>query len=371
MGDALETALDAVADGLLVIDESGRIVEVNRAASSLLGYTLQELEGRSLASLIPELVEPARPRQEAGSLLGAGYRGEVLALRKDGRPIRLELAVEAGREQDRGFLVALLHDLSEQMRHERLVHRRRELLARTLVVTSLAEAAATITHDLNQPLAAITNYADACRRILEKDPSQSDSVLSILEKIAAQARRAGEELRRFRRLLDRRPEEGQGLAGERIDLNRLLREVTELVALEAAGEPPLLQLDLDSRRPWVEGRRLELQAVVLGLVRAAVEATVDEQTGPLSLRTRCTGSQRVAILVTASAELAPIEGDERPSSAFLGVGRDTSWMGTEANGAILATHGGELSVERDEDGRAVYRCELPLAAVDEPTGIEP
>jgi two-component system sensor kinase FixL len=368
VGDALETALDAVADGLLVIDESGSIVEVNRAASSLLGYTLQELEGRSLASLIPELVEPARPRQEAGSLLGAGYRGEVLALRKDGRPIRLELAVEAGREQDRVFLVALLHDLSEQMRHERLVHRRRELLARTLVVTSLAEAAATITHDLNQPLAAITNYADAGRRILERDPSQSHSVLSILEKIAAQASRAGEELRRFRRLLDRRPEEGQGLAGERIDLNRLLCEVTELVALEAAGEPPLLELDLDPRMPWVEGRRLELQAVVLGLVRAAVEANVDE---PLSLRTRCTGSQRVAILVTASAELAPTEGDERPSSAFLGVGRDTSWMGTEANGAILATHGGELSVERDEDGRAVYRCELPLAAVDEPTGVEP
>lgn len=360
MRGEVETTLDAVADGVLLVDESGRIAEVNRGAATLLGCPRREILGRSIETIVPGLIEPLDGREGEGAALRAGSRKEVLVHRLDGTPISLEVAVEEAHEGGRSFFVALLHDLSERQQHERYAHQQRERLAAAMLVSTLGEAAAAIVHEVNQPLAAIANYAQACRHIVEKDPSRTDSVLQILEKIAGQAQRAGEELRRFRRLTDQRSTTDEPRPLETIDLNDLLQEAVELAALEAAGDQPSFRLDLDPDLPPAEGHRAELEALVLGLLRIVIGADGAKQESPAAVRTRHSHDEIVLTLTAGGGARGAGEEPAGPVSPFFTTSQGLISMGAAATRSILATHRGELSVGRDEGGRTVYRIILPV-----------
>lgn len=364
MVDVLEATLDAVVDGVLLVDPAGRIVEANRAAAVLFGYSREEILGRQLESLVPELVGTSLTAGPQGAGLAAGSRSEILAHRKDGAAIPLEIAVGQGNEHGRSFFVALLHDLSDRRLHERRAHERRERLATALLVSTLGEAASTITHEINQPLAAIANYAQAGRRIVEKDPSRTDRVLEILEKIGAQAQRAGDDLRRFRRLVDRRQPEEEAVASERLDLNELLRETVELTQLETASAPPPIELELQPDLPSTRGHRVQLQAVLLSLLRSGLAARSAGDATPLVVRTRSIDEGTLELTMTTVGE-APIPQEEGSlSSPFFTTRESSLGMGMAVSASIVAAHGGELMLERDESGRTTFRCRLPVSTED-------
>jgi len=359
VGEVLGATLDAVVDGVLLVDQAGRIAEVNRAAAALFGYTREEILGRPLESLVPELFGTPMTAGPSSPVLTGGSRSEVLAHRKDGGSIPLEIAVGEGNEQGRPFFVALLHDLSDRQEHERRAHERRERLATALLVSTLGEAASAITHEINQPLAAIANYAQACRRIVERDPSRTDRVLEILEKIGAQAQRAGDELRRFRRLVDHRHPEEETSSSEPLDVNELLRETVELTQLETAGAPRPIELELEPDLPLTEGHRIQLQAVLLSLLRSGLAASADGGV-PVVVCTRRVDETTLELTLTTVGEAPANEEEGGLSSPFFTTRESSLGMGMAVSASIVAAHGGELVLERDESGHTTFRCALPI-----------
>ena len=283
--DLIEAAFEAAVDAMVVIDSNGRMLRVNEAAVEMFGYTREELVGRDVSILMPE---PYRS-EHAGYLARylatlepriIGIGREVEGRRRNGEVFPLDLSVgEAAALGDRLF-VGILRDLSSRRRLQReLVERRleaqrhRERLAHVDRISTLGQMAAGIAHEVNQPLGAINNYAQAARMLLAREARSGDDddrlgrVDEVLAKIGDQALRAGDVIRRLRALARAQHEEIV-----RVDLDDVVRSTLELARIEATSDGSSLEVELAGELPPVMADPIQIQQVILNLVRNGVES---------------------------------------------------------------------------------------------------
>src|SRR6266853_1761819 len=231
--EELHALLDAAVEGIVVIDHLGRIQAFNRSAERLFGYPAGEVLDRNVTVL---MTEPDRIAHDGHLARYAATRvphiigngREVSARRKDGSvfPAYLLVGAIAGSEPARFF--GFVHDMTPRRQGEEQAHRLQERLWHVSRLATVGEMASGIAHELNQPLAAIANYAHACDRLLGRPDTDLEEVQGALKEIAAQAMRAGDIIRRLRSLahphVDRR---------EPTEINVLITELTALVRSDA------------------------------------------------------------------------------------------------------------------------------------------
>lgn len=215
--DAVQALLDASVDAIVIVSCRGVIEAFSPAAEKLFGYSSSEAIGSNVCLLMPEPHQSAHDGYierylATGEARIVGIGREVQARRKDGSVFPAWLAV--GRIHDRQAdstgpcFVGFVHDLS--LRHQAAEQERRsaQRLAEISRLDAMAELAADIAHEVNQPLAAITNYAKACERLLGSSaagqPETRTDVQEALRQIADQALRAGDSIRRLRELIHNR-----------------------------------------------------------------------------------------------------------------------------------------------------------------------
>ena len=284
----LQALLDAAVDAILVIDQLGRIQRFNRAAERLFGYPAEEVLGRNVSVLMTEEdrlahdAHLARYRStQVPHIIGKGR--EVNAQRKNGSvfPAWLSVGVVAGEGSPR--FVGFIQDLTLRRVTEEQSRGLQERLWHVSRLALVGEMASGISHELNQPLAAIANYAQACQRLLARPDADLEEIRGALREIGSQAMRAGDIIRRLRSLANHR--EG---AREPTDVNLLIRELTELVQADARRHDVQYLLDLETGLPHVEVNRTQIQQVILNLVRNALEALAEApgERRELRLRTR-------------------------------------------------------------------------------------
>ena len=217
-------------------------------------------------------------------IIGKGR--EVTAQRKDGSvfPAFLSVGLLAGTEPPR--FVGFVQDLTLRRRSEESSRRLQERLWHVSRLATVGEMASGIAHELNQPLTAIANYAQACDRLLAKPGADLEEVRDALQEIAGQAVRAGDIIRRLRGLV--RQDEGPHEATE---INRLILELTDLVEAEAKSHDVEYRLELGHALPPVELHRTQIQQVILNLTHNAIEALAHKIDGrrTLVLRTALNG----------------------------------------------------------------------------------
>jgi two-component system sensor kinase FixL len=361
-----QALMNAAVDGIVIVDHKGSIQAFNRAAERLFGYVAAEVLGINVSVLAPEPDKSAHDGYMARLLTTGdphviGRGREVEARRKDGSvfPAFLSVGIVEGTHPPR--FVGFVHDITLRRRAEEEAHRLQERLTHVSRLATVGEMSAGIAHELNQPLAAVANYAQACDRLLALPDPDIPEIRDALQQITAQAVRAGDIIRRLRALA-----RNEQVRPEPTDINKLVSELSDLIQLAAKRYVVQYKLDLGANLPEVDVDRAQIQQVVLNLVHNALEALGDSARTPrqLTVQTQRMPDEMVEIKVSdngpgISQAIAPRLFEPFRTTKAHGTG-----LGLAISRTIIKSHRGTLEYRPNEPAGACFSVRLPLKEQD-------
>ena len=359
---AYRTLVEHSVQGLVIIQE-GRIVFANQSAVAMLGYSLEELmefgmdAGRGIIHPddAPAVWEKWRRRTEGAAV---PPRTEFRLVRKDGQMCWLETHVAQIEYRGRPAVQVLYLDTSDRHRAEDEVRRHQQELAHVLRRRTMGEMAAVFAHEVNQPLAAIMSYAKGCAHRLRTGTGTPEPLLAALDEIAAQAVRAGEVIRRLRGFVRK-----GDLQRQRLQLNELVDEAIHFVASEARERGVRVHVDLARDLPLLEVDAVQIEQVMVNLLRNALEAIYESPIDQpqLTVRTQRNGIEaEVAVRDSGAglrADVAAEIFEPFVTSKPGGLG-----MGLSICRSIIDAHGGRVWSTANPDRGMTFHFTLPLVA---------
>jgi two-component system, LuxR family, sensor kinase FixL len=359
---ALQAILDAAVDGVVLIDRRGRIEAFNRSAEQLFGYGAAEVLGRNVGILMGA-ADRAQHDQYIARYLESGVahvigRGrEVTAQRKGGAAFPVFLSIGVLPDDAMPHFLGFIHDLTPE-REARV--QQQTLRERLILVSRLAmvgEIATGIAHEVNQPLAAISNYAWASQRLLAAADPDIAEVRAALEEIGTQAVRAGDIVRRLRRLA-----RGPEMHRESISLNSLVSELVELARSDASRRDVRYELDLAPDLPEVTIDSSQIQQALLNLLWNALHALTDSGIGSKQVRisTRLVPEHQVEIEVCDNGPGVPAALAPRLFEPFFTTRQDGTGLGLAMSRTIAEAHEGTLNYRANSPGGACFFMRLPV-----------
>jgi two-component system sensor kinase FixL len=369
----LASVLDTAVDGIIVIDEQGRMLMYNKACERLFGYPAAEMLGRNVKAIMPPEYADEHDRY-LQNYVGTGHRKiigigrEVKGQHRDGTIIPVHLSVgEARTERGRQF-IGILRDLRARNESEQRLKELQGNLVRMARVSAVDEMGAALAHELNQPLTALMLYLQAVERACAKLPAANQlpvNVLGILEKAVREAERAGSIIQRMRQFVEKRDPVRRLIA-----FNPLIEDAIELTVL---GSRPgtRIKCTLASDLPHVLVDPVQIQQVVVNLVRNALEAVRECDTQEVYVSTH-RSEIGIAMSVRDSGPGISPGTVANLFKAFSSSKSDGLGLGLTISKTIAQTHGGRLSVDPGGNGQgACFTLELPLpTAVPDGTATE-
>ena len=342
----------------------GHYLSVNQALCDMLGYTESELLARSVRdiSLSEDMPETVRIFRELLST-GGTVNYEKRYLRKDGTVVHalVHHSLVADNHGRPLIIISQILDRTDVVKAELEARNQRARLAHVARLGTLGEMAAGIAHELNQPLAAIANYTQACQRLLAAGSMDSAELGDVLKRVTAQARRAGDVIQRLRTFVRRH-------TTERLphDVNDLVEEILPLVELDARSHEVELVLELVPDLPRVQCDGIQLQQVLLNLTRNAVEAMNPvERAKRLVIATQVTGEDEVEISVGDTGEGVQEEFVAQLFEPFFTTKPEGMGLGLSLSRSIVEAHAGSLRYDSRPEGGSIFRITLPTAPEEE------
>ena len=358
----LRAIIETSPDGLVTIDQSGIILSFNPAASKMFGYRAEEVVGRNVCCLMPS---PDRERHDGylarylrtGERRIIGIGREVQGRRRDGSVFPVELAVGEVSAEGHRLFAGFLRDISARREAEQRVLELHSELLHVSRLSEMGEMASGLAHELNQPLTAIINYLQACRRLLHDGAAESGRVAGLLEKAIAQGERAGQIIRHLRQFIARGETER---TAEQI--GAVVEEAASL-ALIGAGERGIkADFELAEGLPPVQIDRIQIQQVIINLVRNSVDALSGAGHGRITVRTAGKGPDMVEIEVCDTGPGLDEEVAKRLFQPFVTTKPGGLGIGLSICRTIVEAHDGELWATDNPGGGTIFHLRLPLAA---------
>lgn len=356
----LRSIIETAPDALIVIDERGLIDSFSPAAERLFGYAADEVLGRNVSMLMPSPHRDLhdgyiRRYLETGEKRIIGIGRVVVGLRKDGTTFPMELSVgevnSAGRRQFTGFV----RDLTERQKSEKRLQELQNELIHVARLSELGQMASALAHELNQPLTAISNYLQAGRRIVGVPGGDTTRLSDIMDKAAAQANRAGQIIRRLRQFVEK------GETDRAVEnLNKIVEEATALalVGAKELGVKPTLMLDGLSRYVMID--KVQVQQVVLNLVRNAIEAVAACDVREVVVRTGVEDGFACVSVCDTGPGLAK-EVQENLFQPFITTKPKGMGLGLSICRSIVEAQGGRLKATPNPERGVTFSFTLPLA----------
>jgi two-component system sensor kinase FixL len=362
---AQQALMDAFLEAIIVIDSSGKVERFNAAAENTFGYKRDEVIGRNVSILMPS---PDREHHKkyiqryltSGVKKIIGIGREVQAQRKDGSYFPAHLAI--GEVGWRGAIrfVAMMRDLTDKKAAEERTLRLHTDMITASRLTTMGEMAAAMAHEINQPLAAIANYASAGSRMLDSGSEHLDDVRAALKSIDAQAHRAGEIIRHLRNFV--RPEVlSRGVA----NLRAIVEDIKPLAELDARANSIALVFDLSPDIPDIEADQLQIQQVILNLIRNGIDAMSDArpEDRQLTLVGYQPSAEKVRVDVIDRGQGITEEVSRNLFNPFYTTKSSGMGMGLAICKTIVSAHGGTLSYANNLDAGATFSVTLPTEVV--------
>ena len=361
-----QSYLDLAEVILLALDDKCRITMINRKGCEILGYSEQELYGRDwISTCVQEseresVGEVFEGLKQARNVQEHGYH-ENSVLTRDGRLRRIAWRNSLLLD-DQGRIVGTLssgEDVTERQRAEEEAQRTRERLTHVSRLSTMGEMAGGLAHEINQPLTAITTYAQACARLLEQGAAQhAEDVRTALAQISAQAIRAGEVIRRLRAMVKQHSTERTT-----VDCNQVVRELIMLAEPDARANDIALRLDLADEPLPVNVDVVQIQQVLLNLIRNAIDATlaVAQPVRRIDIRSALNADDEVEVSVVDRGCGMTQEARERLFEPFFTTKSTGTGLGLSISRSIVRDHDGRLQCSPNPPGGTTFAFTLPLA----------
>jgi two-component system sensor kinase FixL len=362
----LKSILDTVPDAMVVIDAAGAIESFSHAAEGLFGYSAAEVKGCNVSMLMPSPYREQHDSYLARYLATRekriiGSSRVVIGLRRDGSTFPMELHIGETDIPGRRSFTGFVRDLSEKQETQARLHELQMELAHMSRFTAMGEMASTLAHELNQPLTAVATYLNGCRRLLDRGSlgeKQTDMAMlrDGMERAVEQALRAGQIIRRLREFVSR------GETERRVEnLPKLVEEASALALIGARESGVRVAFAFDPECPVVIADKVQVQQVLLNLIRNAMEAMAETTRRDMLIATAPApeGLVRVSVTDTGSGIAPDILAQLfRPfvTSKAQGMG-----VGLSVSRTIIEAHGGRLWAEPNPAGGTIFAFTL-LAA---------
>jgi PAS domain S-box-containing protein len=356
-GAEMQTILDASPLGMVLVRQDHTVQRCNSAFERLVGWSSDEVVGRRIP-LTDAIAERCTPLVSQ-PLFARGFSGmEIRVMRRDGSEFDAALAC-APLVDEQGHpagLVANIEDITDRKHSEEALRRAQADLAHITRLTTLGEMAASIAHEINQPLAAIVANATASRNWLTKPNRNVDMVRDALADIISDGHRAADVIQRIRQLATK----GDLKKGV-LSINDVVKDVVSLVRTEVQKHRASICTELASGLPPVVGDRVQLQQVIINLLINGAEAmtTVCDRRRELMIRTAACEDRVVVAVEDVGVGFEPGHADWL-FNAFFTTKPGGMGMGLSISRSIIEGHGGRLWATPNTPHGATFEFALPV-----------
>ena len=358
----LRSILDTVPDATVVICEKGIIQSFNAAAERLFGYRESAVTGKNVSMLMPQPYRDEHDRYmqrylTTGEKRIIGIDRVVTGQREDGSTFPMKLEVGEMRSGERRFFTGFVRDLTERQQTEDQLHDLQTELARLSRLTAMGEMASTLAHEINQPLSAISNYLQGCNRLLESvEHPNVPKIRDALSETTKQTLRAGHIIRQLREFVargetEKRPE----------NISKLVEEASALALVGAKEEGVKTVFRFASHTDTVLAEKVQVQQVLLNLMRNAIEAMHGCDRKELSVATTAVDGDMIEVSVADTGSGLSEEIAERLFQPFVTSKPAGMGVGLSISKRIIEAHGGKMWAEPNSGGGTIFRFTLQSA----------
>ena len=356
----LRSILDTIPDGMIVIDERGIVQSISATAEAMFGYSAAEVCGRNVSMLMPS---PHRDRHDGyiARYLATGERriiglGRVVAgQRKDATIFPMELEIGEVRSPGHHLFTGFVRDLTERQRTEKRLQELQSELSHVSRLSEMGQMASALAHEVNQPLTAATNYIEAARLLLTGGSAAIERTTAVIDNVAAQIHRAAQIILRLREFVKK------GETAQRAeDITKVIAEASALALIGTKERGVKLQLRCALNLPPVQIDAIQIQQVIVNLMRNAIEAMETSERRELTIASETEEGAWVWVsIVDTGPGIAP-EIAGRLFQPFVSTKPQGMGVGLSICRSIIEGHGGRLAMEANPAGGTIFRFSLPV-----------
>ena len=364
--EKFQLVLDAAPNAMIMVDSAGVITFANASATTVFGYSLSELIGRHIETLIPERFRDRHVGYRNGFLskpssraMGAGR--DLFGRRKDGNEFPVEVGLNPIHTTEGLFVLASVIDITARKQAE-LEHQLQNMeLARAGRVAMMGELAASLAHEVNNPIGAIVTNAGAAQRSIAAGKIGTEELSELLADIVAEGRRASEVIQGVRNMV-RKGKPRRAL----IQIGDTIRELLRIVHADAIGREIEVTAEVDSDTGQVWGDPVQILQVLLNLAINSFEAmtAVPSDARRLAIHAGCDENGDILVSVRDSGPGFPSGMVEQLFESFFSTKAEGTGMGLAIARSIVEAHGGTLSGENCDGGGACFTVRLPQGKED-------
>lgn len=361
--------LDSVADGIYGVNLDGTSTFVNKAMENITGWKADYIIGKNQHELLHHTKENGVPHPYDECPVyktfvdeKARYIRDDIFWKSDGTSFPVEYSSTPLKDETMNTIgsVVVFRDISERKQAEENASKHRRELAHVARVSTMGEMASGMAHELNQPLTAIATNADACIRLTESQQADMDRINDVLEIISRQARRASAIIQQLRNFV-RKELPDKSL----VNLNDLIKEVLILISYSLKHNAVNLELHLSENLPEVYAQHIQIDQVILNLVKNAIEAMTENDSGGDS------NNKTLTITTTVTDDNVPMVkiSDTGPGftdkmkanlfTPFVTTKMDGMGLGLSISEGIISEHGSQLLLESEPGNGATFKFTLP------------